>query len=67
MWRRGCGRDAAAGIHLRDEALVDAKDLVCVVAAQPEEAQDVRDGDGRGCRVEAEYNLAVALDLDLDL
>ena len=67
MRGRGCGRDGAACDHLRDEALVDAKDLVRVVAAQPEEAQDVRDGDGRGRRVEAEHNLTVALDLELDL
>ena len=67
MWGRGCGRDWAACVHLRDEALVDAEDLVRVVAAQPEEAQDVRDGDGRGGRVEAEHNLTVALDLELDL
>ena len=40
--RRGDRRTAHA-LDLGDEALVDAEDVVGVVAAQPEELEDVRD------------------------
>ena len=50
-------------LDLRDEPLVDAEDMVCVVAPKPEKSEDVLNGYWRRVGKKAEFDRAVVLDL----
>ena len=61
--RRG-DRGAAHALDLCDEALVHAEDVVGVVAAQPEELEDVRDLVRVRVRVRARMRLRVRVKVE---